>query len=103
MSERLRELLFQAVGLGASTVLFVVGNPPALRLQGQVQSFPGEPPLRYQDTQPLAETLMTPQSLADFNAEGAVEIPFQIGTARGRVHIYYAQGSHNLVFTLDPR
>lgn len=99
MSERLRDLLVLAAGQRATSVLFVVGNPPAVRVGGTVRQIPDEPPLRYQDTQPLAELLMTPEIRAELEASGAIEVPFEIGAIRGRVHIYYGQGSHNLVFT----
>jgi Tfp pilus assembly pilus retraction ATPase PilT len=103
MSERLRELLRLAAAQGASSVFFVVGNPPAIRAGGHVQPVPNEPRLRYQDTQPLAESLMSAEARAEFDAAGSVEIPFEVGDVRGRVHVYSGQGSHNLVFSIESR
>ncbi len=101
MSDRLRELLLRAAAQGATSALFVVGNPPALRVGGTVLGFHGEGPVRYQETQSFAESIMTPEAMAAFDASGAADLPFNIGPAHGRVHIYCGQGSHNLVFYLE--
>lgn len=96
------EILKKASQMGASSVLFLVGHPPVARLGRELQPPFTSVPLTFNDTQELAETLLTDLELNNLNVHGSVELPFEIAGVKGIVTVFYGGGSHNLVFYLKP-
>lgn len=97
----LAEFLSLAVERNASTVLYLVGNPPVMRVGRELQPPLEKSPLTFQETQALVEDLLTPSEIQFMNEKGNVETTFDVGGVRGHLTVFYGLGCHNLVFYLD--
>ncbi len=97
----LEEFLRLAAERGASTVLYLVGRPPVMRIGRELQPPLENKPLTFHETQALAVQLLTPAELQLMNEQGNVETSFCVGGISGRLTAFFGLGSHNLVFYLD--
>ena len=91
----------QMVQRNASDLLLKVGRPPAVRLNGELNSLNMQP-LRPEDLKALAEQIMTPRQIKEFaerkEADFAIGVP---GVGRFRTNIYQQRGT--LAFALRAR
>lgn len=97
----LEAILDQAAINGAETVLFGVGRPPVSRVRGELQKPLHEQPLSFHETAKIAGSVLPEEVLNTLNESGSVEAPFEIGSHRGMVTVFFGMGAHNLVFHLD--
>ena len=97
----LAEILSDAAERGAASVLYLVGNPPAIRIGRELQPPLAEPNLTFHDTEAIVHQLTDGAPLSALHTTDNFEMPFNIGGVRGMVTIFYSQGAHSLVFYLD--
>ena len=93
-----KQAISQMVQRAASDLLLKVGRPPAIRLNGELNSL-NMAPLRPEDLKALAEQIMTPRQIKEFaerkEADFAIGVP---GVGRFRTNIYQQRGT--LAFAL---
>jgi twitching motility protein PilT len=93
-----KQAISQMVQRSASDLLLKVGRPPAIRLNGELNSL-NMLPLRPEDLKALAEQIMTPRQIKEFaerkEADFAIGVP---GVGRFRTNIYQQRGT--LAFAL---
>ena len=93
-----KQAISQMVQRSASDLLLKVGRPPAIRLNGELNSLNMQP-LRPEDLKALAEQIMTPRQIKEFaerkEADFAIGVP---GVGRFRTNIYQQRGT--LAFAL---
>jgi len=93
-----KQAISQMVQRSASDLLLKVGRPPAVRLNGELNSLNMQP-LRPEDLKALAEQIMTPRQIKEFaerkEADFAIGVP---GVGRFRTNIYQQRGT--LAFAL---
>jgi twitching motility protein PilT len=93
-----KQAISQLVQRSASDLLLKVGRPPAIRLNGELNSLNMQP-LRPEDLKALAEQIMTPRQIKEFaerkEADFAIGVP---GVGRFRTNIYQQRGT--LAFAL---
>lgn len=97
----LAEFLRLAVQKRASTVLYLVGSPPVMRIGRELQPPLEERPLTFHETQALAETLLSPAEMQIVNEKGNVETTFDVEGITGHLTVFYGLGCHNLVFYIE--
>jgi len=97
----LEDFLKLAYERGASTVLYLVGRPPVMRIGRELQPPLEDRPLTFRETEKLVERLLSPQEIIRMNENGNIETRFNIGNITGNLTVFYGLGSHNLVFYLD--
>lgn len=99
----IRELLVKMIELGASDMHIVVGAPPMVRLNGELESLPGYPSLRPDDTQEIIYTVMNEEQVATFETEKECDLSFGIeGLSRFRLNVYRDRGSVVAAFRAIP-
>ncbi|PKO14271.1 hypothetical protein CVU37_14730 [candidate division BRC1 bacterium HGW-BRC1-1] len=98
----LAEILGDAAERGASSVLFLAGNPPCIRIGRKLQPPLAEPNLTFHDTEAIVHQLTDGAQLTMLHTNDNYEMPFNIAGVTGMVTIFYSQGAHSLVFYLDP-
>jgi twitching motility protein PilT len=102
----LNGLLTRAVELGASDVHLKVGQPPVLRLDGDLGPLEGHPPL---DDAALAEVLAivgrrAPEKIQQFHDAGDLDIAYQDGDLpRFRVNAYRQRSAISFAFRVIPK
>jgi twitching motility protein PilT len=102
----LNGLLTRAVELGASDIHLKVGQPPILRLDGDLGPLEGHPPL---DDAALAAVLATvgrraPEKIQHFHDVGDLDIAYQDGDLpRFRVNAYRQRSAISFAFRVIPK
>ncbi|HZK01452.1 MAG TPA: type IV pilus twitching motility protein PilT [Anaerovoracaceae bacterium] len=100
MSYNLYDILIKAHEEKASDIHFTVAKPPILRIRGDLVSF-GENELTQEDTEKIANELMSDEKKAIFNEKGEVDFSWSVpSTSRYRVNIYRQRGSHTAALRL---
>jgi len=90
----IRELLQKVIEIGASDMHIVVGAPPMIRLNGELEPLPGYPSLKPEDTQEIIYTVMNEEQVAAFESEKECDLSFGIdGLSRFRLNVYRDRGS----------
>ena len=90
----IRELLQKVIELGASDMHIVVGAPPMIRVNGDLESLPGYPALKPEDTQEIIYSVMNEEQVATFESEKECDLSFGIdGLSRFRLNVYRDRGS----------
>jgi twitching motility protein PilT len=101
----LQEVLAQAVDRGASDVHLKVGQPPVLRVDGDLEPFPSQEPLT---TEMLEEVLdivgaNSPRRIAAFHESGELDTAYQsAGLPRFRVNAFRQRGDISFAFRIIP-
>ena len=102
----LNGLLTRAVELGASDIHLKVGQPPILRLDGDLGPLEGHPPL---DDAALAGVLAAvgrraPEKIQQFHDAGDLDIAYQDGDLpRFRVNAYRQRSATSFAFRVIPK
>ncbi|MCX7626330.1 MAG: hypothetical protein N2Z21_08995 [Candidatus Sumerlaeaceae bacterium] len=97
----LAEFLRLAAQRQATTVLYLVGSPPVMRIGRELQPPMENRPLTFHETEAMVEELLSPTEIQFMNEKGNVETTFNVGGVQGRLTVFYGLGCHNLVFYLD--
>jgi len=97
-----RAAIVEMIQKGASDLHLKGGRPPTIRVNGTLQVLP-QPQLKPEELKALAESLMTPRQLAEFNehkeADFGIGVP---GIGRFRTNVYLQRGSIAFVFRAIP-
>jgi len=90
----IRELLQKVIELGASDMHIVVGAPPMIRLNGELEPMHGYPTLNAEDTQEIIYSVMNEEQISAFESEKECDLSFGIdGLSRFRLNVYRDRGS----------
>jgi twitching motility protein PilT len=82
------DILKQAVGAGASDIHLVVGKPPMMRLDGDIQEIAGFPPLTADESKRLIYSILYEEQRARFEEHWELDCSFSVsGFARFRVNV----------------
>lgn len=96
-------LLSSAAALGASDVHLRAGQPPLLRLHGELKRFPDVGALNAADLDTLVTRLLTPAQHDRLTRELEVDIAWQIpNVGRCRASVFRQRGSTGLALRLIP-
>ena len=98
----LEELLRTAAEKKASDVFLKAGSPPAMRINGRVQTTDA-PPLTGDDTRALAYSVMTHEQIGRFEHRHELDLAFTIeGITRIRANVHQQRGTMGMVCRLVP-
>ncbi len=90
----IKELLTKMIQKGASDLHIVVGSPPVLRLNGNLEPLHEYPVLKPDETQELIYSVMSEEQIATFEAERECDLSFGMeGLSRFRLNVYRDRGS----------
>jgi twitching motility protein PilT len=97
------ELLRRMVEIGASDLHLKVGSPPGFRRDGWIVREPKIPPLRPEDTENLANSIMDADRVRIFEEEHDIDFGHSVpGVARFRVNVFRQRGSVSMVVRRIP-
>jgi twitching motility protein PilT len=97
------ELLKRMVETGASDLHLKVGSPPGFRRDGWIVRERKTPPLRPEETENLAASIMDPDRKRVFEKEHDVDFGHSVpGLARFRVNVFRQRGSVSMVVRRIP-
>ncbi|MFP4248103.1 MAG: type IV pilus twitching motility protein PilT [Armatimonadota bacterium] len=101
--ENWREIVIEAAEQEASDVFWKAGAHPHVRIQGKVQRWEHHPVLSTDDTEAIAEELMTDRQVELFDEVPERDVGLTVGeTCRLRVNIYKQQNTTGLVMRIIP-
>jgi twitching motility protein PilT len=90
----LDRILVMLAELDGSDVHIKAGAPPRLRVAGALRTLDDEPSFTSEETQELAESIMSPPVLETFNKFHEVDFAYSLhGTGRFRVNAYFQRSS----------
>ncbi len=101
----LLRLLTSAVASGASDIHFKLGQPPVLRLDGDLQPIAGTPPLTESDLESILDTVteISPRRRDTFDDSGDLDIAYSTPTLpRFRVNGFRQRGATSFAFRVIP-
>ncbi len=101
----LREVLATAVRLNASDVHLKAGQPPILRIDGDLAPFPGKDPLSTEDLEEILNTVgaTSPRRVALFHETGELDTAYQLpDLPRFRVNAFRQRGDISFAFRVIP-
>jgi len=82
------EILKEAVNSGASDIHLVIGKPPMMRVDGEVQEIPGFPVLNADESKRLIYSILYEEQRAKFEDTWELDCSFAVsGFARFRVNV----------------
>jgi len=90
----LDRLLHVLAGLDGSDLHMKAGAPPRVRVDGSLRTLDDEPSFSAQETQSIAESIMTPTVLETFRRRHEVDFAYSVpGLGRFRTNAFYQRGS----------
>jgi twitching motility protein PilT len=101
----LHDILATAVRLNASDVHLKAGQPPILRIDGDLAPFPGQPPLSTEDLEEILNTVgsTSPRRVALFHETGELDTAYQLADLpRFRVNAFRQRGDISFAFRVIP-
>jgi twitching motility protein PilT len=99
----IKELLTKTIEKGASDLHIVVGAPPILRVNGNLEPLHEYPILKPDETQELIYSVMSEEQIATFETERECDLSFGIeGLSRFRLNVYRDRGSVVAAFRAIP-
>jgi len=94
--------LTQMVRTGGSDAHLKVGQPPGVRIAGEIQA-QGNTPLRPEHTEAIARALLSDEDWQKFETTGDLDCSYSVpGLARFRVNVMRQRGSVSLVLRYIP-
>src|SRR3990167_4931321 len=95
----LQKLLGSVVQYNASDLHLSVGNPPVLRVNGQLMPLDNQPIMRAEIVNDITDLLLKDEQKARLEKEREIMLTHDYeNKARFRVHIFYQQGFFSLSF-----
>jgi twitching motility protein PilT len=86
---------------GGSDLHLKVGSPPLMRVDGVLSRVGAEPPLRPEDTEAMAQQVITGPRWEDFQGRSEADLAYSLpGVARFRVNAFRQRGSISMVLRL---
>lgn len=94
--------LKQALAAEASDIHVTVGHPPILRVTGQLIPLKGEEILSAEETEKLAQALMSEEQYHLFQKKKDIDFSYKVEKARFRVNVFYQRGQISLALRIIP-
>lgn len=86
----LHELLEKAVAVHASDLHLIAGEPPTVRIDGELDALEGYPRLTPNDTKALIYSILTPDQIRRFENEQEFDTSYDLpGVSRFRINLHY--------------
>ncbi|MFH0828997.1 MAG: type IV pilus twitching motility protein PilT [Candidatus Kerfeldbacteria bacterium] len=86
----IQELMKKAVDSRASDLHLIVGEPPTLRIDGELEHIKGQPRLRSDDTRSLIYSILTADQIKRFENEQEYDFSFDLsGVSRFRINLHF--------------
>ncbi len=80
----------KAVESHASDLHLIVGEPPTIRVDGDLEHLENYPPLRPEDTKTLIYPLLTPEQIKRFETEQEFDLSYDLeGVSRFRINLHF--------------
>lgn len=99
----LNEILLEALTRGASDVHIKIGQPPIIRIDGQLRPMEGSKPYNYNEVNQMALGIMNEWQKERFLREKEVDMGYEIhGLGRFRVNIYQQRGKIRIALRIVP-
>ncbi|GMV92232.1 MAG: twitching motility protein PilT [Candidatus Hydrogenedentota bacterium] len=99
----IKELLTKTIEKGASDLHIVVGSPPIIRLNGNLEAMHEYPVLKPDETQEIIYSVMSEEQIAMFETDRECDLSFGIeGLSRFRLNVYRDRGSVVAAFRSIP-
>jgi len=99
----IKELLTKMIEKGASDLHIVVGSPPIIRLNGNLEAMHEYPVLKQDETQEVIYSVMSEEQIASFETDRECDLSFGIeGLSRFRLNVYRDRGSVVAAFRAIP-
>ena len=99
----LNEILLEALTRGASDVHIKIGQPPIVRIDGQLKSLEGARPYNYNEVNQTALGIMNEWQKERFLREKEVDMGYEIqGLGRFRVNIFQQRGKIRIALRIVP-
>jgi twitching motility protein PilT len=99
----LNEILLEALTKGASDVHVKIGQPPIVRIDGQLKAMEGSKPYNYNEVNQMALGIMNEWQKERFLREKEVDMGYEIhGLGRFRVNIYQQRGKIRIALRIVP-
>jgi twitching motility protein PilT len=99
----LNEILLEALTRGASDVHIKIGQPPIVRIDGQLRSLEGARPYNYNEVNQTALGIMNEWQKERFLREKEVDMGYEIqGLGRFRVNIFQQRGKIRIALRIVP-
>jgi len=99
----LNEILLEALTRGASDVHVKIGQPPIVRIDGQLRAMQGGKPYNYNEVNQMALGIMNEWQKERFLREKEVDMGYEIhGLGRFRVNIFQQRGKIRIALRIVP-
>ncbi len=99
----LNEILLEALTKGASDVHIKIGQPPIVRIDGQLRAMQGGKPYNYNEVNQMALGIMNEWQKERFLREKEVDMGYEIhGLGRFRVNIFQQRGKIRIALRIVP-
>lgn len=99
----INSLLKESVEMGASDIHVKVGNPPILRIHGNLSPFPGHARVSAEDAMSIAIAVMTPTQRETFKKRNDLDLGYGVpGLGRFRVNVFIQRGTIGIIFRIIP-
>jgi twitching motility protein PilT len=99
----LNEILLEALTKGASDVHIKIGQPPIVRIDGQLRPMEGPKPFNYNEVNQMALGIMNEWQKERFLREKEVDMGYEIhGLGRFRVNIFQQRGKIRIALRIVP-
>jgi twitching motility protein PilT len=99
----LNEILLEALTKGASDVHIKIGQPPIVRIDGQLRPMEGGRPFNYNEVNQMALGIMNEWQKERFLREKEVDMGYEIqGLGRFRVNIFQQRGKIRVALRIVP-
>ncbi len=100
--ERMRKYLNATIAASASDIHIVAGQPPLLRIDGNLQPIPNESVLTREDVTGLVESTLRPDLAKKLSLHKEIDYSFDYDHHRYRGNAYYERGNIAGSFRLIP-
>ncbi|HBH62790.1 MAG TPA: type IV pili twitching motility protein PilT [Nitrospiraceae bacterium] len=103
MARDIDDLLKKAVNQKASDMHIKAGNPPIVRIHGELIMMEDEPKMSGEDTQGIAAHVMNEAQMDQFQKNHELDTAYSIsGLGRFRCNVYHQRGTIGIVFRIIP-
>ena len=101
--QEIGRILKKSVELKCSDIHIKPGNPPIIRVNGELQALPGATKLTPQQIADLARKIMNEEQIGKFRENQEVDLAYSMpGVGRFRVNVYQQRGSVAISLRLIP-
>jgi len=102
MEEQIKKLLQTTIDEAASDLHLTVGNPPTLRVAGELSPLTNYSSLTSDDTKRLINSLLEDEQREHLMVNKELDFSFTFGNSRFRVNAYFSRGSLSGAFRRIP-